>query len=325
MYTYISKNKQGELSALEKGGFPGQTRVILEHNQALLGPTLLKQFGRAVACAGPLGVALDITAAPRAIPKPYIEALDADGRNKLSIVVTPKSSPHLLKAARFQCSKTGLAVIRIKPQPTPALTLKMVMHCVNDLDVPMNQVAVILDFATLEDMTVTAAGGLFASHAAPLFDVGDFESVTVASTSFPKGIGSLPQGWSHLLRTEINQWVSARHQSGLPICFGDYGPRSSDFPPGGFANTLAQVRYTCSNSYLVYRGKPLRTGHNQHVEIGKALVGMDQYRGTEFSWGDEEIQRIAQQERGPGNRSTWVSIETSHHLVLTAEQVSWES
>ncbi len=326
-YTAILKAKEGELIALSKGGVPSETRILLERNKKPLGkrPTLrlveaLRSHGRGVFC-------IDYSAHDKGTGEAFrndLKQLPLAVRPNVSVVISPDSKQSLIDAACQQSGRSGLLVVRIASSGLGSAVRSLILQFVGGLPVPRQKIAIVLDFANLGDVSVASFRSQILEAAGPLVMKGGFESVTVSGTSFPDGIGKIiaAKNWKVLARPEFDAWRSAVESSGMKIGFGDYGPRSASHPPDGRANTLAQVRYTFEGGFRVYRGLLLRNDHGQLRTIGSTLMSSSIFKGSDYSWGDGELQRIGSGTGGTGNRTTWISIETSHHLNFTAEQVS---
>jgi hypothetical protein len=99
-----------------------------------------------------------------------------------------------------------------------------------------------------------------------------------------------------------------------------------DLPPNGQATILAQLRYTTPESYLVYKGEDVHraggTGYAQFHTICADLVQRAEFRGENFSHGDQQIAEKAATTGSPGNAETWRMIGTSHHLETVIDQIA---
>jgi hypothetical protein len=56
-------------------------------------------------------------------------------------------------------------------------------------------------------------------------------------------------------------------------------------------------------------------------KLAKLVVSSAYYMGDDFSWGDAQILACSQKEIGPGNSTTWIAIDTSHHLAWVIAEV----
>ncbi len=157
----------------------------------------------------------------------------------------------------------------------------------------------------------------------------EWRSFTIAATSFPENLAGLPPSDSSVLeRTEWDLWQELRRRrrelSRQPT-FGDYAishPEPSEVDPR-IMSASASIRYTTNQSWLVLKGRSLRTnGFDQFFAVCRDLVGRPEYSGINFSWGDRYISDCADGMDGPGNLTTWRKVGTSHHLSFVVRQLA---
>lgn len=158
-------------------------------------------------------------------------------------------------------------------------------------------------------------------------NIGDWRSIVLLGTSIPAQLGVVPEGMlMPLARLEWALWsqIRALHPSRLPA-FGDYAiqhPR----PPheGGGPGMRANVRYTSEVATLIARsaGPLFMEGNAQYRSLCQRLVNRPEFRGRDYSWGDEVIYDCASGVIEPGAQDLWRGAGTSHHLRLITEQLS---
>ena len=139
-------------------------------------------------------------------------------------------------------------------------------------------------------------------------------SITIAGTSFPVDLSSVSKNSHRILaRSEYSLWnqLISRNAFTREIQFGDYcisNPQYSDIDPR-FMSMSGNIRYTISNGYLIYKGVTTRTnGFSQMIPMSKMLISSGHFSGVGFSWGDDEINRIANGLSSTGNGETWRRI-----------------
>lgn len=155
-----------------------------------------------------------------------------------------------------------------------------------------------------------------------------WRSLILAGSNFPKDVTEIKRHTSvNISRAEYRLWLglNEREDAWSILRFGDYGivfPEFADRQWGG-ANINAKIRYTCDSDWLVLRGCSLKEdGYAiQYPELARKLIGEIGYCGESFSWGDSYIYRCARGLVGPGNLSTWVAVDTCHHLELVSAQI----
>jgi hypothetical protein len=129
-------------------------------------------------------------------------------------------------------------------------------------------------------------------------------------------------------RIEYRIWsdLVARRLKRTPV-FGDYGvvhPELTYIDPK-MVNASAAIKYTLSDRWLIVRGRSLRQspeGFTQFYGLSRSLAKMKEFMGSDYSWGDEEIQKRAERKGTTGNLTTWVAVATNHHVTFVANQVA---
>jgi hypothetical protein len=155
----------------------------------------------------------------------------------------------------------------------------------------------------------------------------DWRTLTVLASAFPLGLGDLDRNeWNVAMRHDWAGWVrlttGPRRPRRLPS-FGDYAIAHPDLPPEGRATILAQLRYTISNAWLIWKGANVFTqGFAQFNSICHDLINRCEFRGAAFSQGDADIQSKATTDDSPGNAETWRRIGTNHHIETVLDQLA---
>lgn len=154
-------------------------------------------------------------------------------------------------------------------------------------------------------------------------------SIIVAACGMPKSIRQVAaiSESAYVQRKEINLWgrVKQYDESGKTIIFGDYAtinPRYEMIDPKiTYRVTAPKIIYTLPNEWFVIRGTRLHDhGATQYYDLASEVVALPEFRGGDYSTGDEHIQSKANREGNPGWPGTWVRPCLSHHLVLTARE-----
>lgn len=154
-------------------------------------------------------------------------------------------------------------------------------------------------------------------------DPESWASTTLALGAFPSSLTDVvkPGEVGRIPRLDLKIWKDIAARARVSPAFGDYGIGHPLVAQGATFAPAPQIRYTAPDEWIVLRGvKGLRRGASQFYDICAQLVQMPEYRGEDFSWGDELIAKAARSatglsEVGPGNATTWRSIGTSHHLA----------
>lgn len=167
--------------------------------------------------------------------------------------------------------------------------------------------------------------------------LGEWRSLIVSGGVFPKDLTEFIPGKVHELeRLDWKLWNALRGNT-LPRTplFSDYTIQSPEYERIDAIGS-ASARYTDDDKWWIFRGrkpglvnpktKEKGPGLEQYIDHAKTLTGKSFskfYKGTDFSYGDAEIARIAAPgNEKPGNPGTWLTIGINHHLTLVARQIS---
>lgn len=156
----------------------------------------------------------------------------------------------------------------------------------------------------------------------------DWRRVILAAASFPENLSDVERSTTtRLPRLERELWDRLQRRGGLrgDAIFGDYAiahPVPTELDPRTMRMS-ASIRYTTADNWLIVKGQNVRQyGFDQYFELCQVLVGLPEYSGEDFSWGDRFIARCARKSVGPGNATTWRKVGTNHHLTLVAQQIA---
>ncbi|HLP52492.1 MAG TPA: beta family protein [Chitinophagales bacterium] len=151
-----------------------------------------------------------------------------------------------------------------------------------------------------------------------------WSDIVVAASSFPANLAGLaPRQAPHRLRRfEWDIW-QALHITLPNIKYGDFGTKYPFYSNAPFPGTIS-VKYTVTDEFVIYRGELTdhhADGHGQYITHAQRLVRSADYSGINFSWGDLQINSIANENvadanRRTGNPSTWVQFSQNHHITL---------
>lgn len=101
------------------------------------------------------------------------------------------------------------------------------------------------------------------------------------------------------------------------LVYGDYGADTSKikFPKGAGGKTIRHLRYTTPDSWLVVRGEDTGAFGPTMASVAKSILDSGHFAGRGFSAADDRIFRMASEQGGPGNATTWRELNTSHHII----------
>jgi len=184
------------------------------------------------------------------------------------------------------------------------------------------------------DKTITAESVIEKISRIP--DVDSYRSLILSGGAFPKDLSELQKFETHQIdRTDWKLWqeiISSGKLKRNPT-FSDYTiqhPIFYGYVPG--ANTSASVRYTNDERWEILRGEALNyvkkngekgPGYKQYLAQAREIIKQAFYKKADFSYGDAEINRIADpKNEKTGNPQMWLNIGINHHLTLVARQTS---
>ena len=192
-----------------------------------------------------------------------------------------------------------------------------------------SEIDLIIDIGSIAGNSSGAVAQVHRAHIDLVPNLDDWRTLTVSSSAFPLSLAPLIRNqWNPENRSDWRAWRSlvtgARPPARLPA-FGDYGIAHPDLPPEGRATILAQLRYATPDTWLIWKGFNVFThadGFDQFYAICRDLITRQEFRGSAFSAGDDEIQSKATNADSPGNAETWRRIGTNHHIETVLEQIA---
>jgi hypothetical protein len=158
----------------------------------------------------------------------------------------------------------------------------------------------------------------------------DWGSLTVLAGSFPKDLSEFKRNDHHLIeRSDWLRWSQYvdSHPARIPV-YGDYTIQHGIFEEqqGKRRNFSASIRYTLDDKWLLMKGEGVfnenSAGFGQWPAHAKLLVGMPEYSGPEFSFGDRFINEIASHPTKKGTAELWLSAGISHHIAKVLAQIA---
>ncbi len=152
-------------------------------------------------------------------------------------------------------------------------------------------------------------------------------TVTLAGGSFPFFLTGIPQGQTNIDRLEWLVWRDLLQDPDfINLQFGDYtvtNPRPLEVLDPTKVNASAAIRYAREDHWVLFKaGVAKRYGFNQYNTLSKLLITDSCYCGKAFSYGDGRYHYHAQAGATSGNLWTWRRDATSHHMALTAREVT---
>lgn len=260
-------------------------------------------------------------------PLTYLtSALEANGLNPIPVIGLDQPSAYQ-EAVRLAAQKRGVC-LRLRTGTMDYTEAAGIEAFIEALGASPETTDLVVDF---EDVKPDGVNGLVFTQAGVLGLLPCLErwrTLTVAASAFPLDLRDIkPDSSVKIARAEWQAWC--RHASNQSLkripAFGDYGIAHPDYVEidPRLVKMSAALRYTLDDTWLVAKGRNVRDyAFDQVHEICRSIVRLPEFKGAGFSWGDEFIQRCADDQTGPGNATTWRQAGTSHHLTLVTQQVA---
>ncbi len=84
----------------------------------------------------------------------------------------------------------------------------------------------------------------------------------------------------------------------------------------------AKIRYSAEDSWIISKGRSLRDyGYEQFYILSREVSRLPEYKGREYSFGDNFIAQAAAGE-AIGNLTNWVTVSVNHHITLIVDLLS---
>ena len=198
---------------------------------------------------------------------------------------------------------------------------------ISELDLDPARCSVLLDFADISTDTMSVETLVEkATDIVAQLQSFDFDHYVVAGCSLPKSIDlavSSRDSTGMVLRKEMLVWQTLRLSfPDVPVVNGDYGVRGPTTTEAPSKYTNGKIRHTVQRQVYVVRGHAFTEDRSnaQMYGLSVAVVKSPHYLGRSFSWGDGQIHLCTL--RGAfGNPSTWIAIDTNHHLTFVVQEV----
>jgi hypothetical protein len=201
-----------------------------------------------------------------------------------------------------------------------------VAEILDGMGLPPSKCSVLIDFG---DVTSTGISDLVTVAGRVITQLNEFgfRRFITAGCSIPKSIDLAVQDTDSsalLVRRELLLWEALRQEfRNRRIIYGDYGvrgPNTNDDIRSN--NTNGKIRHTTQQQYYVARGHAITKDGSavQMHALARDVVQSGHYLGVDFSWGDERID-ACRQHLFTGSPTTWIAIDTNHHLAYVTQEV----
>lgn len=223
---------------------------------------------------------------------------------------------------RLQIDRGTAEDIRVDPDHVGT----QLSNIVRELELDPAEVYLLIDFGDISNQNYTVENTIKTTQLTlSLVKQYGFLKIILAGTSIPSSINlAIPDRDStgSVLRKEIIVWQTVLTENpSLNLVFADYGVRSPNSNDDAvYRNANAKIRYTTKNNYSVFRGHSTKGDFQQFTGLAQKVVESEHYLGEEFSWGDKEILAHSRRTDKPGNLTTWIAIDTNHHIEFVVKE-----
>lgn len=158
----------------------------------------------------------------------------------------------------------------------------------------------------------------------------DWRTLTVAAGAFPVDLIKFSAGIHPVRRADWLGWLRLVRAQGAherQPTFSDYTIQHGIYrEPLERANVSASIRYTSHDSWVIMRGKALRSdngpGSRQYHAEAKVLCGRQEFSGETFSYGDDYIYERSVRSDPPGSPETLLRAGFNHHITFVVRQIA---
>jgi len=198
----------------------------------------------------------------------------------------------------------------------------------DDLQIEPNRCTVLLDFGDISHSSIEDMLDQTMQIIEQLVTFG-FRRIATAGCSLPPTIDGAvkkPNSTGKVLRKEMLLWQILRAKyPHINWLFGDYGVRNPNTGEDVVSpHTNGKIRHTIDKHFFIVRGHSVQIGAKggQMYDLAKKLVESQHFIGSEFSWGDFQILQCSLAQGKPGNSTTWIAIDTNHHIAYAVAEVT---
>lgn len=222
------------------------------------------------------------------------------------------------------------ACLRVEPGDFPDLAAlgSGLLRAAGVLELPPPALDLLIDLRELPVGLIGPMGLAIRTILESVPHVQDWRSVSVAGCGFPQNLSGVAADSVEIVpRSEWTLWNSLRsHRVPRLPAFADYGIGHPE-PPAEIDPRImrmsANLRYTSDNEWVVLKGRNTRAhGYEQFRDLCREMRRRAEFRGADFSWGDDFIEQCAVGTGSVGNATTWRQVGTSHHLAHVVDQLA---
>lgn len=212
---------------------------------------------------------------------------------------------------------------------TPIEAIGNFIQILKKLKVPLSRGHLLIDIKTVKESNIEVIVDTVSEFTSEC-EISDWKTFTFSSGSFPVDMsGFAPDSVSRVPRVEVKLWkalLNAELLIGRKPNFSDYAilnPERVEIDPTRI-RAGGKIRYATEDDWIIAKGYGLHRGekYNQYRKLSRKIIGIPEYRGKGYSWGDDYLDKCSKGKVGTGGLPMWVRVDTNHHLTLVGEQIS---
>ena len=163
----------------------------------------------------------------------------------------------------------------------------------------------------------------------PMGDMSLFRNLVLISTAIPQTLSNIAKGIDQILR---HDWLFYNILCAtLPLdmrhpVYGDYTIVHPDFVALDMrmVRPTGKVIYTMTKAWGTRKGGAFRGNEIQMHEHCQAIIGTSSFafQGSDFSYGDNFIEKCASREVGASNLTRWKEVGINHHITTVVNDLA---
>ena len=197
------------------------------------------------------------------------------------------------------------------------------------LDVAFHETNLFIDLGAPNFRPYTTFAKALITALLPMGDMRSFRNLVLISTAIPQTFSDIAKGIDQILR---HDWLFYNMLCAtLPLdmrhpVYGDYTIVHPDFVALDMRmiRPTGKVIYTMTEAWGTRKGVAFRGNEIQMHEHCQAIIGTSSFafQGSDFSYGDNFIEKCANREVGASNLTRWKEVGINHHITTVVNDLA---
>lgn len=198
---------------------------------------------------------------------------------------------------------------------------------ISEFELPLSNWDLLIDLKDVVDSNINLYKQILPNAINSLPYLNEWRNIILAGTNFPMKLDFISaRSTGTVGRLEWELWTNLYANSTIirKPSFSDYGINNHSFIDFDYTiMTIGSgIRYTAVNVWYIMKGYSYKNGGASHShQMCQDLIAQNYFMGRGYSWGDNYIYECANRSSNPGNKTTWVSVGTNHHIALICDQI----